>query len=103
MIIFPPRLRNIPASKIISAQIEAWGGRRFLMCMIVQFSANILVWWSKIDGGEYVAIVLGITGVYVAGNTFQKKEQINAGNILTDTELKSLPTNPTSKQENVNG
>lgn len=88
MINIPSRLRGIPASQIISAQIDAWGGRRFLMCMLVQFSANLLVWFSKIDGGEYVAIVLGITGVYVAGNTFQKKEQIRVGNAETDSELK---------------
>lgn len=85
---FLQRLKNIPASQIISAQIDAWGGRRFLMCMLVQLSANVLIWFSKIDGGEYVAIVLGITGVYVAGNTFQKKEQIRVGSTETDSELK---------------
>lgn len=84
----PARLRGVPASQVINAQIDAWGGRRFLMCMLVQLSANVLIWFSKIDGGEYVAIVLGITGVYVAGNTFQKNTQIRVGSTETDSELK---------------
>jgi hypothetical protein len=75
---FLQRLKGVPASQVINAQIDAWGGRRFLMCMLVQLSANVLCWWKKIDGGEYVAIVLGITGTYVAGNTFQKREEIKA-------------------------
>ena len=48
------------------------------MCMLVQLSANILVWFTKISDDVYMAIVLGITGTYVAGNTFQKREEIKA-------------------------
>jgi hypothetical protein len=56
--------------------------------MFVQISANLFVWFDKLDDGSYVAIVLGIAGVYIAGNTYQKREQIKSGNTDTDSELK---------------
>ena len=54
--------------------IEAYGGRRFLMAMGAGITATILQWFGKLDqaGTNYVILVMGTVGAYIAGNTYQK-------------------------------
>lgn len=48
------------------------GGRRFVMCMGCAMVCTVLVWFAKISGGEFTAIILGTVAAYIAGNTGQK-------------------------------
>jgi hypothetical protein len=54
--------------------IEDFGGRRFLLCLMVGVSATMLQAYGKLDapGNTYMMVMLGVIGVYVTGNTTQK-------------------------------
>jgi hypothetical protein len=52
--------------------IYSVGGRRFIMSMLVQLTASLLMWYAKITPETYRDIVIGTSGIFIAGNTFQK-------------------------------
>lgn len=52
--------------------LEALGGRRFVMSMLIGFTTALLTYLGKIDGNTYSMVILGTVGAYIAGNTFQK-------------------------------
>lgn len=53
--------------------IYSVGGRRFIITMLVQATASVLMWYAKITPETYRDIVIGTSGIFIAGNTFQKK------------------------------
>ena len=53
--------------------ITKLGGRRFIMSMGCGIVTSLLVWFGKIDGTTYSAVILGTVAAYIAGNTWQKK------------------------------
>lgn len=54
--------------------IEQAGGRRFIMAMGAGITSTVLQWFGKLDaaGSNYVLLVIGTVGAYIAGNTWQK-------------------------------
>lgn len=58
--------------------IEAVGGRRFTLTLGAGAVTSILVWYAKITPEIYRDIILGTVGIYIAGNTFQKSQEIKA-------------------------
>jgi hypothetical protein len=50
------------------------GGRRFLLVVLVSWQVTILQWFQKLDGDgtTYAAVILGVVGAYITGNTVQK-------------------------------
>lgn len=52
--------------------LQTIGGRRFLLTVAAQVSANVLVWADKISDNVYSVVVLATVGAYIAGNTVQK-------------------------------
>jgi hypothetical protein len=42
------------------------------MSMLVQLTASLLMWYAKITPETYRDIVIGTSGIFIAGNTFQK-------------------------------
>jgi hypothetical protein len=65
-------IRNFTLEKL-RALLYSIGGRRFLLTLIVQGSATYLMWYAKITPETYRDIVIGTSGIFIAGNTFQKK------------------------------
>jgi hypothetical protein len=53
--------------------ITQLGGRRFLLTLGCGIATTILVWFGKIDGMTYSAVILGTVAAYITGNTWQKK------------------------------
>lgn len=51
------------------------GGRRFLLCVLVDLGTFVLQWFEKLDkGGSTLGlIVVGTAGAYIAGNIAQRK------------------------------
>ena len=85
----PAKRRFGPVAPVVAAHMSAWGGRRFLLTVGAGLVNSLLVWYAKIGPGEYVALTTLTVGAYIGANTFQKREQIKAGN--TDQD-KSAPT-----------
>lgn len=52
--------------------IQAIGGRRFLMSMGCGIACTALVYFGKIDGNIFRDVVVATVGAYIAGNTIQK-------------------------------
>lgn len=42
--------------------------------MLVQASATVLVWYAKIPPDIYRDIIIGCSGLFIAGTTFQKNK-----------------------------
>lgn len=59
-------------------RIEACGGRRFILCLLVGLSATILQFFEKLDtsGNAYAFVMVGIVGAYITGNTVQKTKGV---------------------------
>lgn len=55
-----------------------YGGRRFLMTMGCGVACTVLVWNGKISDTVFQFIVVATVGVYIAGNTAQKKFEADA-------------------------
>lgn len=53
-------------------KLEALGGRRFIISMLIGLATTVLTYLGKIDGGTYSVVILGTVGAYIAGNTLQK-------------------------------
>ncbi len=49
--------------------------RKFILVAAALASATALVWFGKIDGGVYSAVVIATVGAYIAGNVAQKATQ----------------------------
>ena len=62
--------------------ITRLGGRTFVLTLGCGAVTSVLVWFGKIDGGTYAAVILGTVGAYIAANAVQKVKQI-AGDTAT--------------------
>ena len=59
---------------------ERFGGRRWILAQEVFLASCVLLGLGKLTSEAWVAVTLGIAGVYVAGNVAQKKiEGSNGG------------------------
>ena len=96
---FLQRLKGVPASQIINAQIDAWGGRRFLITLGCGISTSFLVWHAKITPEVFRDITIATVAVYIAGNTYQKKEQIKATGSTEEPIIPQTVTVSTSTTE----
>lgn len=56
------------------ASIEAIGGRRFILTLLIGAAGTVLQWHGKMDaaGTQYVALMIATVATYIAGNTWQK-------------------------------
>lgn len=52
--------------------MSTWGGRKFLLAVLVVASATVLVWASRISDGVYSAVVMATVAAYISGNVLQK-------------------------------
>jgi hypothetical protein len=54
--------------------LEAYGGRRFLMTMGCGIATTLLQYMGKLDpvGSTYSLVVIATVGAYIAGNVTQK-------------------------------
>jgi uncharacterized membrane protein YeaQ/YmgE (transglycosylase-associated protein family) len=51
--------------------ITTMGGRKFMFVVLCVLLTAFLTWTDKLDAGAYTTIILGIVGVYIAGNVTQ--------------------------------
>jgi hypothetical protein len=51
---------------------EDLGGRRWLLTLAVLVTSTAVLWFGKIDAAVWRDVMIGIVGIYVAGNTAQK-------------------------------
>lgn len=63
--------------------IEAVGGRRFVLTVGCGLVTGLLQAWGKLDpaGSTYALVVVGTVGAYIAGNTTQKVKGTALGTI----------------------
>lgn len=50
-----------------------YGSRKFLLAAATLASVSALVWFGKVDGGVYSAVVIATVAAYVTGNVMQKR------------------------------
>lgn len=58
----------------LRAWIAAAGGRRFLLTLGAGVMSSVLLACGQLTSGDYVLVVLGTVGAYIAGNSWQKKK-----------------------------
>ena len=46
--------------------------RKFILAILALISSSALVWFGRIDGGVYSAVVIASVGAYITGNVAQK-------------------------------
>lgn len=49
-----------------------FASRKFVLACMTLISSSWLVYEQVITAGDYKAVVLGVVGVYIAGNVIQK-------------------------------
>jgi uncharacterized membrane protein YeaQ/YmgE (transglycosylase-associated protein family) len=56
------------------------GGRTFLLTLGCGAITSTLLWFGKLQGGEYVTVILGTVGAFIAANAVQgvKKTQADS-------------------------
>jgi hypothetical protein len=54
------------------------GGRKFVLTVGCGLITTFLLWFGKLAGSEYVAIILGTVSAYIAGNTYQNVKSSKA-------------------------
>ena len=60
--------------------LDTVGGRRFLLTVAAQVSANTLVWFGKISDDVYSVVVLATVAAYITGNVVQRVKAPNGKN-----------------------
>jgi len=58
-------------------QLSGWAGRKFIGTIIVWLSADIFLWFGKIDSGSWVSITTMVFVAFVGGNVVSKFSQKN--------------------------
>ena len=53
--------------------LDAIGGRRFLLTVAAQLSCNVLVWFGKISDDVYSVVILATVAAYITGNVMQRR------------------------------
>jgi hypothetical protein len=58
--------------------LQALGGRRFLITVATGFGVTVLQWAGKLDaaGSTYALVVVGTVGAYITGNVFENKHNV---------------------------
>lgn len=62
--------------------MDAVGGRRYVMTMGCGIACTALVWFGKIDPATFRDIVIATVAAYIAGNVYQKKVEASATNLI---------------------
>lgn len=58
--------------------LDAIGGRRFLLTLVSGAGTWLLTWAGKIDGGIYSAVTIATVAAYIVGNVAQRKVEAGA-------------------------
>ena len=45
------------------------GGTKLFVCVLVTIISTVLVWFGKISGAEFCAVVGGVAGLFFGSNT----------------------------------
>jgi hypothetical protein len=56
------------------------GGRRFLVTVGCGIATTMLCFLEKIDGSVYATVIISTVGVFIAGRTYQKSQEIGSKN-----------------------
>lgn len=59
-------------------KLDTLGGRRFLLTLLAQVSANALVWHGKISDDVYSVVILATVAAYITGNVAQRRIEAKA-------------------------
>ena len=54
--------------------MNRFASRKFLLSLLSLVSASALVWFAKIDGGVYSAVMVATVAAYITGNVVQKTQ-----------------------------
>lgn len=49
--------------------LQVLGGRKFILTVGCAAVSSFLLWFTKLDGGQYVTIILGTVAAYIVGGT----------------------------------
>jgi hypothetical protein len=58
--------------------LEAFGGRRFVMAVLTLVSVDALRWFEHLDNGSFTAVLIASVCAYIAGDTFQRHSETRA-------------------------
>ena len=71
-------MKKILNSNPNAEALDAIGGRKFLLSFMSAIACFVLIWFSKLTPEIFRDCVLGLVGVYIAGNAWQKVKTANA-------------------------
>lgn len=62
----------------VNRALVAFGGRRYVMSMGAAFVFSLLLWFGKLNEGNYVILIGGTIVNYIGNNTYQKKQELKS-------------------------
>lgn len=72
---FLTQLGRLLRPENVGRWLSSFGGRRFLLTILVQVMTWYLAYQKLIDGSIYRDVVLATTAVYIGSGTYQKVKQ----------------------------
>lgn len=67
--------------------IQDFGGRKFILAILVTVLSTTLIWFTKIDAETYKYLVLITAGAYMTSNVVQKSTLIEGGQHANKVKL----------------
>ena len=60
--------------------LQAWGGRRFLLAAGAGVATSVLQWFGKLDvaGAAYAATIAATVAAYITGNVAENKHNVQS-------------------------
>ena len=52
-----------------------FASRKFILAVLALVSATVLVWFGRIDGGVFSAVVIAAVGAYMTANWASEKDK----------------------------
>jgi hypothetical protein len=58
--------------------LDAIGGRRFVLAVLTLLIVALLRWFEHLDNGSFTAVLIASVCSYIAGDTFQRHSETRA-------------------------
>jgi hypothetical protein len=62
----------------VNDRLALFGGRRFVLAVLVLLTTAVLRWFEHLDNGSFTAVLIASVCAYIAGDTWQRHGETKA-------------------------